>query len=200
MGIHIFIPAPAKSMNGRHNRHNQSGAILIVGLIFLIVFTLLGITALQTTALEERMAGNMRDWTVAFQAAEAALRDAEADVLKSDRVQGATGFSDGCNSAAPYVGLCLPSSGTPVWQSVDFSAATPQYVSYGAVTGAAALTGLAVQPKYIIEALPNQRGKSLVVSNNPIAPAGKYIYRITARGYGADAASQVTVQSVYKLP
>ena len=56
--------------------HSQHGSALIIGLIFLVLLTVVGITAMQTTTLEEKMAGNQRDRSVAFQAAETALRDA----------------------------------------------------------------------------------------------------------------------------
>ena len=53
---------------------------MVIGLIFLLVLTLLGVAALGGNSLEERMAGNTRDVNLALQAAEAALRDGEADV------------------------------------------------------------------------------------------------------------------------
>lgn len=53
---------------------NQKGVVLITGLVFLVMMTILGVTAMQNTVLEERMAGNLRDENLAFQAAEAALR------------------------------------------------------------------------------------------------------------------------------
>ncbi|WP_275097937.1 pilus assembly PilX family protein [Sedimenticola hydrogenitrophicus] len=56
----------------------QGGAVLLVSLIFLILLTILGVSAMQTTLLQERMAGNMRDLNLAFQASEAALRGGEA--------------------------------------------------------------------------------------------------------------------------
>lgn len=57
---------------------SQYGAVLIVSLIFLLLMTIIGVTAMQTTTLQERMAGNTRDHNLAFQAAEAALREGES--------------------------------------------------------------------------------------------------------------------------
>lgn len=48
----------------------QRGVVLAVGLIFLLVLTIIGVTSLRTTTLEQRMAGNMQQRTVAFQDAE----------------------------------------------------------------------------------------------------------------------------------
>ncbi|MEN8166315.1 MAG: PilX N-terminal domain-containing pilus assembly protein [Pseudomonadota bacterium] len=52
--------------------------MLVTSLILLLVMTLLGLSAMQTSLMEETMAGNVRDHNLAFQAAEAALRDADA--------------------------------------------------------------------------------------------------------------------------
>ncbi len=55
---------------------NQRGAVLVTALVFLVIMTLLGITAMSTNTLEERMAGNSQDINRAFQAAESGLRSA----------------------------------------------------------------------------------------------------------------------------
>lgn len=62
-----------KSFNHRA-KHHQGGAVLVVGLIILLLLSLLGVQAMRSNVLQERMAGNMRERNVAFQAAEAALR------------------------------------------------------------------------------------------------------------------------------
>lgn len=55
----------------------QKGAVLIIGLIILVVLTLLGVQGMRTNVAQERMASNMRERNVAFQAAESALRVGE---------------------------------------------------------------------------------------------------------------------------
>ena len=55
----------------------QRGAALIISLIFLLLMTLIGVTSMQTTTMQERMAGNTRDRNLALQAAEAGLREGE---------------------------------------------------------------------------------------------------------------------------
>lgn len=51
----------------------QKGIVLVVGLVFLLVLTIIGVTSLRTTTLEQRMAGNMQQRTLAFQDAEARI-------------------------------------------------------------------------------------------------------------------------------
>jgi len=65
--------------SGTENRRaRQQGAALIVALIMLLVMTLLGVTIARTTTMQERMAGNLRNQSIAFEAAETALREGEA--------------------------------------------------------------------------------------------------------------------------
>lgn len=55
----------------------QRGAALIISLIFLLLMTLIGVTSMQSTTMQERMAGNTRERNLAFQAGEAGLRAGE---------------------------------------------------------------------------------------------------------------------------
>lgn len=59
-------------------RHSQQGAVLMVSLMILLMLTLIGVSAMQGSTLQEKMTGNLRDSSVAFQTAESALRDGEA--------------------------------------------------------------------------------------------------------------------------
>ena len=54
-------------------RRAQSGAVLIVGLVMLVVVTVLGISGMNTAALELTMAGNNQFHQEAFQSAETGI-------------------------------------------------------------------------------------------------------------------------------
>lgn len=54
-------------------QYKQTGAVLIVALVLLVVLTMLGISAIEATKLETRMAANTREYNQAFQNAEAGL-------------------------------------------------------------------------------------------------------------------------------
>ena len=60
----------------------QRGAVLIISLIVLLLMTLIGVTSMQNSNLQERMAGNTLEMNRAFQAAEMALRQAEANLTE----------------------------------------------------------------------------------------------------------------------
>lgn len=59
------------------NRHRQEGAVLVVTLMILLVVTLLTVSNMRSSVLQEKMAGNTNDRNVAFQAAESELREGE---------------------------------------------------------------------------------------------------------------------------
>jgi len=62
---------------------NQRGATLIVALVMLLLISLLAMGGMQSSILQERMASNAHDGSIAFQASEAALRQAETDLLNT---------------------------------------------------------------------------------------------------------------------
>ena len=110
-------------------RVRQRGIALVIALVFLLLLTMIGITAMQTGTLQERMAGNVRDRNVAFQLAEEALRDAERR-LQSGEIDGPSGFSevheDGLAPDWEDVADCN-SSGVRVLTEVGEASAPPCY-------------------------------------------------------------------------
>ncbi|HRE31152.1 MAG TPA: PilX N-terminal domain-containing pilus assembly protein, partial [Candidatus Berkiella sp.] len=57
---------------------HQKGMVLIVGLIFLLILTMIGVSAMNSTALSEKLTQNLRDSTTAFEASEASLAEGES--------------------------------------------------------------------------------------------------------------------------
>lgn len=66
-----------KPIYRQHAAHK--GSALIIALIMLLLLTILGIQGMRTNVLQERMAGNVRERNLAFQASEAALRAGETE-------------------------------------------------------------------------------------------------------------------------
>jgi type IV pilus assembly protein PilX len=181
--------------------------VLIVALLFLVILTMLGVTAMTGTTMEERMAGNTRDSAVALQAAEAALRDARRDI-NGIAVNGAYGraaqinlsqFGDGSdtdNGSCNPTGLCRPYAYTkamnallPAAPVVSMTAAPS--VEYGTYTGAPKLQAVSAQPHYVIEYF------CLQYLGTGIGASSCKFYRITARGFGANPNTQVTLQEIF---
>jgi type IV pilus assembly protein PilX len=211
--------APFLHSPRRAARH-QSGVTLIIVLLILMVVTLLGVGGAQIALLAERATRYDRDYQIAFQAAEAALLDAEFEI-RGDTLAGGTaitgsrmatfrdgnqiGFITGCGSDDATRGLCLPSNGTkPVWASVDFTdtTSTAHTVAFGSKTGRTAVlqsgsTGIQPElpPRYIIEVLPDEL---LVGDASGGVGNKKLVYRITAMGFGPRKDVQAVTQTVFR--
>lgn len=65
--------------------YKQKGIVLVMTLVLLMALTLIAVVGMRTMILQEQLAGNMRNQSIAFQAAEAALKDAER-LLESGQV------------------------------------------------------------------------------------------------------------------
>lgn len=64
-------------MNMYTSRIKERGAALIIGLIFLVIMSIMGLTSLQNVTIQERISGNTFDKYRAYQAAEIALASVE---------------------------------------------------------------------------------------------------------------------------
>lgn len=169
-------------------KHGQRGTALVMTLVILLLLTMLGITAINTSTLEERMAGNTKDQNLSFQAAETALRAAETWVQSTTAAtQLAVNNANGIYTPADP--LLTP---LEIWDSVDWSSGN--VVSYPRVPGGPTVTGglseVDNQPRYIIEN----------VDTKPLSPTGTQVtVRITARGTGASDTTVSMVQSTYSV-
>ena len=181
------------------NKHSNKGAALVIALVFLVLLTILGLSSMHSTTLEEKMAHNARDRNIAFQAAETTLLTAEA-WLKS-----VTTRPTFPNQAK---GLYLPSiSVTPVWEDtalVNWKSAANLVVYPCAPLQigpcGSTLTKVSTQPKYIVEDIgsaPLEMGSKIIPNSYASGSGGGEVYRITARGTGSTDSSQVMVQSTF---
>ena len=193
----------------RLSAHGHRGFSLITTLILLVVVTVLGIGAAQIALQSEKSTRYGRDSQIAFQAAEAALLDAEFDIrgpnTSADQrvatfVTGSTvGFFDGCGTGTQR-GLCAPSAPgqKPVWYGVDFQDETTsaRTVKFGDFTGRTLSTGTSgirpeISPRYIIEVIPDPTPGS----NASIKPT---LYRVTAMGFGPRKSTQAVAQMIFR--
>lgn len=201
----------------RPARKSQRGFSLIVVVLMLLVIMVLGLGAAQTSLVGERSARNDRDTEVAFQAAEAALLDAESDVFgPNDSARqrlcafdnkDVTAFAPGCGGAGDRQGLCAASESgaAPAWTTADFSAKAAKSVAYGTFTGQAYLEGpqagalSARAPRYIVEAIRSRGGWQAGQLQSAGARDATYLFRVTAIGFGMRDETQVVLQTnLYK--
>jgi type IV pilus assembly protein PilX len=174
----------------------QSGAVLIVAMSLLVILTILGISVMESSVIEEKMAGNNLDRNVAFQSAESALRAAETWISQQTQrpVPTATPGADRVMTIDTF------SAGGSWWREQDAefwvpttAPATPN-VSTFAPTDATLGEQVAFLPRYAIEEYDVVCDGAV---NDPSASTCKVIYRITARGWGGSESSSVMLQSLY---
>jgi type IV pilus assembly protein PilX len=160
----------------------QRGAALVTSLLLLLVLTIIGVTAMQMTRMQERMSGNARDLNLAFQGAEAAVRDGEALI----RVQ--PGTPDNCST--------LPCE---FWQANLALMTTPEtrdwntwwrvyaneYEDAGGNPDAPIrdMPQLAEDPRYVVQYI-TRVPDSLTVGEGGGAPPGRDFYQVTGRSLG----------------
>ncbi len=163
---------------------HQQGVVLIVSLILLLLLTLISVSGMKNTILEEKMAGNYKDKNSAFQAGEAALREAEDSLDPSNVIP----LFD---SVGTTTGHYLPTqNGQPRWQSVNWDGVGD------VITFTGALPGVSNVPKYIIEELDPVPDLGGEVGAGEVVIT-KY-YRITTQATGSTNTAQVTLQSTFK--
>jgi len=198
--MHIHHP----SLSGSKER----GAILFVGLIFLVVLSLLGLTALRAASMQERMAGNMRDRGIAFQAAESALRAAEIYLTKTTTPPAVSSFSaTACGSKGVY----KLSGSTPYFiaQNSAFSSGTkwdganPEFWNeYPWEKANCAYNNSGDYITYVATADLGKPGKPVklplyVIEELPSNGTGLTSYRVTAKGWGSSENAVVILQATY---
>jgi type IV pilus assembly protein PilX len=161
----------------------QEGSVLIVSLIMLLLLTLVAVAGMQGTILQERMTGNLRDRDLAFQAAEAALREAEAFIRNNPTP---TTIYD--NSNGLYQ---VNATNTPDWSTRNTTDGN------GFRTYAGNFPGVAAQPQYYIEEISTVQPAGTETEAGTAAPPPPF-FRITALGTGGSASTQVVLTSVYR--
>lgn len=163
----------------------QRGAALVISLILLSIMTLLALAVLRTTLLDERMSGGLYDRSLAFQAAEAALREAEAVIAGGPPAFPASGCA---------AGLCMPidraanPDAPDRWMDTSFT---------GWTQAADLADGRSVRPEYFVEQMgpaPNWPGCDQEVPMHASCMTPRF--RITARSTQAGRSS-VILQSNY---
>ena len=106
--------------NGLSEINTQRGAVLIVALIMLLLLTLVGLSSMRSTSLQENMAGNLRENYIAYQAAEAAL---QMGLRKSEKEFDECYFSEDSNVdvEGEYSGLTSKVTKAPHYKIVKIN-------------------------------------------------------------------------------
>lgn len=158
----------------------QGGMTLVVSLIFLLILTILGVTAMNTSSLQQKMAGNMRDSDMALQAAETGLRGGEGQLnllyVTGKPVADTSGSSGVWSQGTTNVLLDSWWTANGITYTGSLGYSNPQYVIEEA--------------DYVPDSLVLQKGGQ---------QSGTQYYRISSNSVGVSPMSKATLQETYRV-
>lgn len=161
--------------SGRVPGARQSGVVLPVVMILMVILGVLAVSGMDDTAMQERMAGNLRDREIAFQAAESALRMGEGWIQTNRSIADANTEISGLEAAA-WDGITPPLSDTRT-----------------ALYGAGDRISLAADPIFYV-------GPPELLRINPgeAPPQFRQIYPVISRALGATDTTIVILRSTFE--
>jgi type IV pilus assembly protein PilX len=162
--------------------YHQHGATLAISLLLLFITTIIGVSAVQVTSMQEKMSANVQDKVTSFEAAESALKAGEdwVDTLTSNPIPTTTCTSYPC--VQTLKDNFSPSSQTSSWWGANSAAYT------------GSLPDINSAPRYYIEFLR-------FVSDSPAIGStqvtGVYYFQVTARGVGNTTNAATILQTTF---
>jgi type IV pilus assembly protein PilX len=213
----------ARSCPSLPRAQRQRGVVLMVALIFLVLLTILALSASGRSLLQERMAGGLRNTSLADMAAETTLRGVEWKLWTSTTTLTATPLlcgtgvlSGNCYRYDPSNTALYGASGTVTkfrtgqgWITTGTAIYTgaDSGTDFTKLSGSQVSGALAKNPVYLIEDMgvelpPGASGglhESGVTGSSGTGPGStsRHVYRITARATGADANTVRVMESTF---
>jgi len=187
----------------KYQANSQKGAVLIIGLILLFSLTLLGIGAMSTNLLQQRMAANMGDATLAFNASDTLIRreqrwirsaPAEAPLLSIDCNNNQRCIYDVNRTSGKNI--LVTSIAEEWWEDpvvLDQAWWNANAYDYCCVPIPVNLDNVLVDPRIIIEW--QQYELDDIGLGTTSIPTGITYYRLTARGTGSTTLSESVIQA-----
>lgn len=207
-----------------HFRGRQAGAALVFSLVVLSVVTLLSVTSMQSSNNALKMAGSARDHAVAFQAAEAALAQAEQIVLAANYTADdficRNSTSNRCFNSTCANGLCFtgdlanamyrddckiakPAVSAEAWPAKTYwennGASLPKVqIAKSDISNSGELDDETIAVPYMVEFLCYVPRDRQITSDENNRNGGVPLYRVTVRAQGSAGRSAVMLQSVFR--
>jgi type IV pilus assembly protein PilX len=176
-------------------RRRETGFVLVTGMLFLVVLTLLGLAMFRNSGVMDRISGNSRDKQRSFEAAESALQYAEFWLANGGGGTGTACSTLASGDTVANIHVCSNALASGYQSTVPFPAGfsyTPPNLNVNANAGMASSGDVNYQnlPGFYIENLG-------VVQNGTSSPPT--IYQVTAYGKGGSSDTVSVVRSVYQV-
>ncbi|MDQ0141647.1 pilus assembly PilX family protein [Cupriavidus necator] len=174
------------------------GYVLIIGLLFLLILSLLSVTMFRGFGLQEKIAGNTREKQRAFAAAQGALQYGEWWLGQGNGSAGAA-----CNTVIDAndpanLQVCANALGDPA--SLPWTPARADYVPPSMTVAADGRPGGMAGNDTPADDIRYARAPSLYIHYLGLSPDGlSMLFRVTGAGYGGSDGTAAVVQSTYQL-
>ncbi len=172
----IFIKHKKYSV---HKRKKQTGAVLLIGLILLFIITLVGVSSMQTTILDEKIVSNMQSASLAFHGAETGLVSCESMIQQQGEITASNlgSLPEGWRDDANY----WDNNGTESF--IDPKLPTNQ------------------QPRCIAEFIGNGSSNVDVKAGyEAYDPGSRLLFRLTSYSTGGNTPSEAMLESLFVCP
>lgn len=200
---HIGISGTGRSLS------RQNGATLVIAMVMLLVMTIIAVANMQSSTMQERMASNDRQRSVAKYSAESALKIAEKWLDTNVKALSALGQFDGNNGLYSMVRIAANIAPAPSSNDIGNITSADDWGSTSAYTGADNIMDsdlVSRQPQYIIEYIGRDyRGQaSKLINTDDLSSVTEstvskpFFFRVTAIGWGKDAKVYSVLESIYR--
>lgn len=166
-------------------KFKQKGMALVISMIMLLLLTILGLSSMRTTLMDEKMAGNTRDTELAFQASESGLREAELWLALQTTEPEASG--SGANRVWTLNAMDPDTGNVKNWWQERNQA---WWVSNGVSTAVPSVN----TPPYTIIEYKQFIPDTLLVGDGS-DKSGMTYYQVTSRGTGGSDQARILLQS-----
>lgn len=164
-----------------NNHPKQQGMALVVSLLLLVAITLLAVSTMRSTTMQERMASNLNDRELAKQVAESTVRDAASQLPP---IAGSLWYT---------ATLPVPTAGNPdIWQN-------PAAWANAGVT-VINIDGVNYTGQFLVENMGfwvNPDTPSCKVKDDPLCES--QTYRVTARTTPTAGRASVILQAIWRM-
>ena len=197
----------------------QRGAVLLVAMIFLVLLTVLALTASSTSIMQERMTGGLRNRQMALMGVETALRGGEEMLwnLSFNNFQNPLPPCLDSEAETDCVYTTLPNGHlrtkvqafrtSSTWLDESSDGATAYARSLTTLSGTGLTAQLAAQPRFMVEYIGPDLPRSGGITGGAVAQATggtsgggaatRHFYRVTARSQGGTDSVIRVAESVY---
>ena len=185
-------PASMQSSQGERGFSRERGTALIFALVMLLLLTLLGITAVTTSSLQEKMAGNMRDQYTAQQAGDSILRDGQSLVFGQT-----TRPTPSCppdSVVRIWDSSCLPADAGATGANWWLTAADSWWLTLANALPSSETHPTSQEPRYVVERIQQAPITAEIGKGKKVY---RFYYRTTGWSVGATDLSKGLIQDVF---